>query len=133
MTQNQKGWILNVKTKLCTWHMFIFITNAIKCVFLNLAENFRLLYKQQLSEDNYNESGTCLYRFLTDNLLAVLSLETYQYHINKNYIARFRLSARVDILVSIEWIAYDIVVMSTFHSLIWHRGHHDGCLPFLST
>jgi len=24
-------------------------------------------------------------------------------------------------------VGHDIVVMSTFHSLIRHRGHHDGC------
>jgi len=24
-------------------------------------------------------------------------------------------------------VDHDIVVMSTFHSLIRHRGHHDGC------
>jgi len=37
-------------------------------------------------------------------------------------------------------VGHDSVVMSTFHSLIRHRGHHDGCrmrsrirLPFRST
>jgi len=37
-------------------------------------------------------------------------------------------------------LSHDIVVMSTFRSLIRHRGHHDGCrmrcrkfLPFRST
>jgi len=37
-------------------------------------------------------------------------------------------------------VSHDIVVISTFHSLIRHRGHHDGyrirskkCLPFRST
>jgi len=37
-------------------------------------------------------------------------------------------------------VGHDIVVTSTFHSWIWHRGHHDGCrmrsrkcLPFRST
>jgi len=24
-------------------------------------------------------------------------------------------------------VSQDIVVVSTFHSLIRHRGHHDGC------
>jgi len=38
------------------------------------------------------------------------------------------------------YLGHDIVVMSTFHSLIRHRGHHDECrmrsrkcLPFRST
>jgi len=37
-------------------------------------------------------------------------------------------------------VGYAIVVMSMFHSLMRHRGHHDGCLirsrkwlPFRST
>jgi len=37
-------------------------------------------------------------------------------------------------------VGHDIVVISTFHSLQWRRGHHTGCcmrnrkcLPFRST
>jgi len=42
--------------------------------------------------------------------------------------------------VKLESVGHDIVVMSTFHSLMRHRGRHDGCrmlsricLPFRST
>jgi len=38
------------------------------------------------------------------------------------------------------FVGHVFVVMSTFHSLVRHRGHHDGCrmrnkecLPFRST